>query len=105
MGQHVSFEGKPVLRIELRGRKLDMACFAVELMRPARRHGCPIIRLHPLRADDRAVMVVAGGIDQLVALAFVAMVKPERLRVGLEPGSWREILVITRHAGNSYFVD
>ncbi len=37
--------------------------------------------LHPRRPVDRAVMVVAGGVDQRLALAFVEVIEGERVLV------------------------
>src|SRR5262249_54382731 len=59
------------------------------------------IHLHPLGADDLAVMPVAGGVGELVTLAFVAVLQGHRLRVNLETRGRREVVVISGGGGDA----
>src|SRR4051794_28872533 len=62
-------------------------------------------RLHPLGPDDLAVMPVAGGVLEHVALAFVELIKRQRVLVRYETIRRREVLVVTGDPGDAYAVD
>src|SRR5688572_14612586 len=51
--------------------------------------------LHPLRPNDLAVMVVAGGVDEPVALAFVETIESQGVLVGLQCRWGNKLLAVT----------
>jgi len=59
----------------------------------------------PLRAVDFAVVVVAGGVLQDVAGAFVEVVQRQRMLVRLQTVLRRVVLRIAGDAGDATFVD
>ncbi len=111
---HAGFDRK-LLRIPrlFKREHRALTVFAVEVQRiVCPRFGCcqlrctriSITNTHPLGPHDLAVVVVAGGIFQDVALAFVEVVQGQRVLVGLASGWRRKILRVARRVRHSDFV-
>src|SRR5690349_15943466 len=59
----------------------------------------------PGGADDFTMMVVAGRIAEHLTFSLVEMVKGQRVGVGLETLSGREIFLVPRRLGDTHLAD